>query len=339
MAVQHRNDRAESSEHAAPVSIGKYLVNAAVGAIGISGLAAGLIAGVGGVVAYAAAKPRPVWGTDDPPEGTFEEIEFPSAEDETRICGWFFRASTDQPAPAIIICHGAWTGRRECTPLALRFRDAGYHVLTFDFRAHGMSEGRYITVGHHEMKDVLGAVDYLLQRNEVDASRIATIGFSMGAASSLLAAARSPHIAAVVADSAYADFCDAVSYSFHQVGRLPAYPFAPVALLWGQFLVKVDARALRPVDSVGQITRPVLFIHGADDEIVPTRQAQMLFDAAGGPKELWLVPGARHVGARDQGLDAYYERIARFLEDALRLRPIPLRGRRASGRAAHRRAA
>jgi uncharacterized protein len=189
-----------------------------------------------------------------------------------------------------------------------------------------MSDGRFTSVGHHETNDVLGAVEYLLQRPEVDPRRIGVIGFSMGAAASIQAAARSRHIAAVVADSAYANFLDAAKYSFHLVTRVPHFPMAPIAMHWAKWMLHVDASRLRPVDVIGQIApRPVLITHGELDEIVPVRHAQTLFQAAEEPKELWVVANAHHVGARDSDPDGYFTRIERFLRQALT--PDPAVGR------------
>jgi fermentation-respiration switch protein FrsA (DUF1100 family) len=61
----------------------------------------------------------------------------------------------------------------------------------------------------------------------------------------------------------------------------------------------------------------VLVTHGTLDEIVPLRHAYTLFKAAEEPKELWIVPGAHHVEARDQDPDGYFERIERFLGQVL----------------------
>lgn len=293
---------------------------AALAALGLSGLAAGVIGGLSGLVAYNAARPRPSWGSGEPPEGTARPVSFASSEDGTRLNGWYLPAPHPAPAPALLFCHGAWTGRRECLPLALQFHAAGYSVLCFDFRAHGESAGRYLTVGHHEAHDVLGAVAFLAAQPEVDPDRIGVVGYSMGAAAAIRAAAASPAIAAVVADSPYADFEDAVQYSFRQVvGRcVPRYPFAPLALGWARWLTRVDPRRLRPVEAIGRLApRPILLIHGQEDEIVPARHAAMLFDAADEPKELWLVPGATHVGARMEDPDAYFRRVSTFLRDAL----------------------
>lgn len=296
----------------------RSLLVATAATLGISGAVAALISAVSGYLVYQYTRARGQWGTDEPPAGSAEEVSFTSADDNMRICGWFFGASGTRRGPAVVLCHGIWTGRRECLPLALRFRAAGYNVLCFDFRAHGGSDGRFITVGQQETNDVIGAVQYLKQRPEVDAARIGVIGFSMGAAATIQAAARCSDIAAVVADSAYATFVDAAKYSFRLVTRMPHFPMAPIAIHCAKWMMHLDATQLRPIDEIGRIApRPILLTHGTLDEIVPVRHAYTLFKAAEEPKELWIVPGAHHVGARDQDPDGYFLKVERFLQQAL----------------------
>jgi fermentation-respiration switch protein FrsA (DUF1100 family) len=290
--------------------------------LGVSGAATAAVSMVAGFLVYTYARPRGQWGTDEPPDGLAEEVTFPSTADAVRISGWFLRAeqaTPETPRPVIVLCHGIWTGRRECLPLALRFQAAGYNVLAFDFRAHGLSDGRFTSVGHHETNDVLGAIAYVKDRPEVDRARIGVLGFSMGAAASIQAAARCEDIGAVVADSAYATFLDAAKYSFHVITRVPQFPLAPMAIRWAKWLVKVDASQLRPIDVVGRIApRPIMIAHGALDEIVPVQHARSLFQAAGEPSELWIEPGAHHVGARDVDTDGYFVRAEAFFRKALR---------------------
>ncbi len=286
--------------------------------LGVSGALAAIVSGVSAFLVYQYARARGTWGTDEPPAGVAEEVTFASAEDDVNISGWFFASLQGHAAPSIVLCHGVWTGRRECLPLALKFHQAGYNVLCFDFRAHGLSGGRYTSVGHHETNDVIGAVEYLAQRPEVDPERIGVIGFSMGAAATIQAAARCKKIAAVVADSAYASFLDAARYSFQLVTRLPHAPVAGIAMRWAKWIVHVDASQMRPIDVIGRISpRPILITHGVVDEIVPIRHAYTLFKAAEEPKELWIVPGAHHVEARDLVPAEYFDRVEGFLAAAL----------------------
>ncbi len=300
----------------------RYALWGTAAMLGVSGAATAAVSMVAGLLVYTYARPRGQWGTDEPPDGLAEEVTFRSTSDAIRISGWFFRAADATPAtprPIVVLCHGIWTGRRECLPLALRFQAAGYNVLAFDFRAHGLSDGRFTSVGHHETNDVLGAIEYVKTRAEVDPSRIGVIGFSMGAAASIQAAARTNDIAALVADSAYAEFLDAARYSFRIVTRVPQFPIAPMAVRWAKWLVNVDASQLRPVDVIARIApRPILIAHGALDEIVPVQHAHRLFEAAGEPRELWIEPQAHHVGARDVDTQGYFTRVERFFREALR---------------------
>jgi uncharacterized protein len=296
----------------------RYLLWATAATLGVSGALAALISALSGFLVFQYARPRGQWGTDEPPAGVAEEVSFPSAEDKVRISGWFFPASNVEPGPAVVLCHGIWTGRRECLPLALRFWAAGYNVLCFDFRAHGLSDGRFTSVGHLETNDVIGAIQYLKQRTEVDPARIGVIGFSMGAVATIQAAARCSDIAAVVSDSAYASFLDAAKYSFRVVTRVPHFPVAPMAIHWAKVILHIDATRLRPVDVIARIApRPILITHGLLDEIVPVGHAYSLFQAAEEPKEVWVVPDAHHVGARDIDTDAYFARVEPFLREAL----------------------
>jgi len=171
----------------------------------------------------------------------------------------------------------------------------------------------------------VGAVEYLMQRPEVDNKRIGVIGFSMGGAATIQAAARCPNIAAVVTDSSYAAFLDAARYSFQVVTRLPHGPLAPIAQQWAKWIVNVDPNRMRPVDVIGRIApRPILITHGEQDEIVPVRHAYTLFKAADEPKELWIVPDMHHVGARDLLADEYFERLEAFLSEALSVPNVAL---------------
>jgi fermentation-respiration switch protein FrsA (DUF1100 family) len=319
MAVETR--RATPGGLATPGAVQPLLrtaLLATAATLGISGAAAALLSAASGFLVYQYARARGQWGTDEPPTGTTEEVSFRSVADDTRISGWFFAAAGSRRGPAVVLCHGVWTGRRECLPLALRFQAAGYNVLCFDFRAHGGSDGRFISLGHHETNDVIGAVHYLKERPEVDPTRIGVIGFSMGAAATVQAAARCSDIAAVVADSCYATFVDAAKYSFRLVTRMPHFPMAPLAVQTAKWIMHLDAAQLRPIDVIGRISpRPILLTHGMLDEIVPVRHAYTLFKAAEEPKELWVVSGAHHVGARDVDPDGYFDKVEHFLSEAL----------------------
>jgi uncharacterized protein len=279
-------------------------------------LAAGLaLTGVGIVSAYAGhrlSRPRRRYGEGEPPDGSYEEVTFTST-DGLRIRGWFLPAS--RGVDGVILCHGFLTGRREMLPLALELRERGHHVLLFDFRGHGGSEGDRSSCGILEVHDLEGAVQYLAARPEMEGKRLGVVGFSMGAAVAIAAAARVPAIEAVVSDSSFAIFEEVINTGFPAMYRLPAFPFAPLALRVAERLVGVCAGDNRPLDVIAAIApRPVLLIHGTADTMIPVTEALMLQAAAGDGTESWIVDGASHVGARLLDFQAYLDRVDRFLK-------------------------
>jgi len=100
--------------------------------------------------------------------------------------------------------------------------------------------------------------------------------------------------------------------------------------LWGLPALLVDlplrspleerfiARLSGPVLAVARIApRPLLIIHGEDDATVPVHHAEMLYEAAGEPKELWRLAGVGHVGAYFADRAEYIDRVTSFFRSAL----------------------
>lgn len=284
--------------------------------LGTAGAAlAGLTAGILGISAYAAyrlCRPRRRYGEGEPPEGAFERVSFNSA-DGLQLAGWFLSGS--DMGIGVVLCHGFHTGRREMLPLALALRERGHSVLMFDFRGHGESEGKWSSCGPLETRDLEGAVRYLLSRPEVQGGQVGVVGFSMGGAVAILTAERVREIGAVIADSSFATFREVVSTGFNSFYRLPAFPFAPLALRFSEILLRVKADDIRPLDAIASLSpRPILLIHGTGDRLVPLSEAYLLYESAGEPRELWTVAGADHVGARLVDFERYLDRVDHFIK-------------------------
>jgi pimeloyl-ACP methyl ester carboxylesterase len=277
-----------------------------------------LSVGVLGISAYTAvrlAKPPRLTNGEEPPPDSFERVSFPSADGLT-LRGWLLpgRRGLD----TVILCHGFQTSRREMLPLAMALRERGHHVLLFDFRGHGESDGHWSSCGAMETRDLEGAVRYVLSHWTRLSDRIGVVGFSMGGAVAIMTAARMPEIRAVVSDSSFATLEDAAGETLRRLYHLPRYPVVSVALWLAERLVGCRRDEARPLDHVGRIApRPILLIHGTEDGLVPLSQALLLYEAAGEPKQLWTVAGAGHVAARLLDFDGYVERVDRFLREAL----------------------
>jgi fermentation-respiration switch protein FrsA (DUF1100 family) len=191
-----------------------------------------------------------------------------------------------------------------------------YNVLMFDLRGHGESDGKRISAGYHERKDLLGAIDFIKGRGF---EHIGVLGFSMGAATALMTAAENTDIDGVVADSSYADLADIMEREFKSRTGFPGFFLSPV-LSAVRLMYGVDFKAVKPVASVPLISpRPILFIHGAEDTFIPLEHAYRLYEASRNPgDELWIAPHAEHVKAYVTNPAEYIIQITTFFDGALK---------------------
>ncbi|WP_126428447.1 alpha/beta hydrolase [Brevibacillus marinus] len=255
----------------------------------------------------------------------YETVLFPSRDQQILLSGWYIRAEengVNSNGHTLIFAHGYGQNRLEphlpALSLASRLLAEGYDIFMFDFRNAGMSEGTVTTVGLYEQRDLLGAVDYVSQR--FPRQQIALIGFSMGAAVSLLAAASDQRIQAVVADSPFSSLWDYLQENLPHWTGLPRFPFNMIILTLVPLLLRANPRQVQPYLAAQKLApRPLLLIHGLADETVPYQNSCRLIEAADNPHaQLWLVPGAGHVRSYAANPGEYSERVITFLQQSLR---------------------
>ncbi|HLT58178.1 MAG: alpha/beta fold hydrolase [Limnochordales bacterium] len=283
---------------------------AAMGAVGVSVY-------VGWSLSHPAA--RPVDRTPAELGLDYEAVAFP-APDGLTLRGWYLPAA-DSPY-TIIMAHGYTSNRLQPSlpglELARSLVAAGFNVLMFDFRNHGESEGHVTTLGYREAQDIHGAVEWLKGQRAQQAQGIGLIGFSMGAATAILAAADEPRIAAVVADSPFSDLRAYLTDNMPVWTGLPPVPFTWLIMTLLPPLIGLDTDAVSPLAAVPRLPQPLLLIHTDGDDVIPARESQRLA-AAGHPDrtQLWLASGPGHVGARRADPAAYDARVIDFFRTHL----------------------
>ncbi len=247
-------------------------------------------------------------------EPALEPVEFHS-QDGTRLAGWLAVGSRDE---AVILLHGYGCQREEMLPHADMLHGAGFTVLLFDLRNRGESGGEFVSFGFFEKEDALAAVDYLNSRDDLDELRIGMLGLSQGGAAAIFAAAASEEVLAVVAEAPFKSVDSAVAQSFTHFIGLPAFPFAPITVWLTEQRIGIDSGQIVPEKTVSELSpRPVLIVHGQDDETISPADSEAVFAAAGEPKELWLIPGTGHGEGAITAAEEYRERIVAFFEDNL----------------------
>jgi dipeptidyl aminopeptidase/acylaminoacyl peptidase len=250
----------------------------------------------------------------------YEDVTFPTTDGLT-LGGWFV-PTEQQDAPAVLYAPATGHDQRSGLSLVPTLHEAGYHVLLFSYRGHALSEGRKgeFTYGDAESRDVDAAVQFLYEIKGI--RRIGAIGHSAGAVSAILSAARNPRLGAVVAVAPFT----CVSEVWHTNRPALVPPFILDWTLWvSEKLKGFDREEVCPVKVVDRIApRPLLVVHGTDDQRITEPQVRRLFAAAKEPKALWLVEGASHSGIRTPVLDALAPDVVGFFDEALDVEPQPV---------------
>lgn len=247
----------------------------------------------------------PAWISRHPEQtgiAGLHEVAFRST-DGTELAGWYVPAGN---RCAIVLAHGTQADRSALLPEMKSLAAAGFGVLAFDFPGQGASAGR-TTWGAGERRALVGAIDWVAARSDVDAGRIGAVGVSFGGVILAQVAATDRRLRAVVLVSTPSDVVEETrlaSGRWGLVSRIPA--------MWD---LKRSGMATdpRPIDVIGSIApRAVLIIGGELDTWVPPSMTRELFAAAREPKEMWIVPRGGHGDFASSAAHAYFEKLIGF---------------------------
>jgi pimeloyl-ACP methyl ester carboxylesterase len=211
---------------------------------------------------------------------------------------------------ALIFCHGFMGWRRKARLVSFEESLArSFTVYAFDMRGHGESGG-LSAFGATEHLDV-GAVVRLAR--EDGATRVVTLGGSMGGIAVLRHAALLGGIDGVVAVSTPALWDGHDSDAVRRLTRLTSSRFGRSVLrMAGVRVTEAFDRVEAPADLIGKIAPvPVAIVHGRDDHFFDEEQAWLLYRRAGVPKRLLLAGRFGH--AEDGYTSAFADQIARVV--------------------------
>ena len=263
------------------------------------------------------------------------------APDGVLLRGW--KVTPPKPDGSwVLLFHGVADNRVGVSGQAELLLRAGYSVVMMDARAHGASEGSMATYGWLERNDTRAAIDALFHDAEQRClstqyhgagnpcplpRHIFALGESMGAGIALESAASDPRIEAVVAEASFANLREA-AYDYAGLRKYPwlgktlLSPFAWTLLYRGEKLTGIPLAEVSPVKAVASRAFPVLLICDEKDVALPCRHSRMIYDAARGPKQLWVVPNAYHTAALGFYPEEFKRRVLGFFRTYRNAAPL-----------------
>ncbi|MDO4572488.1 MAG: alpha/beta hydrolase [Clostridia bacterium] len=196
----------------------------------------------------------------------------------------------------ILMMHGYHGDALTDFAAVMRFcHEAGYRLLIPDERAHGQSEGKYISFGVRERHDVLAWLAALNARFGAE-EPLFLYGLSMGCSTVLAAAGLGlpDNVRGIVADCGYTRPWDICAHVLRSRMRLPVFPILHIAALFTRLFGGFGLRQASAPRAMRRNRRPVLFFHGAKDDFVPFWMGNANYAACVAEKEQVVVAEAGH---------------------------------------------
>jgi len=236
------------------------------------------------------------------------------AQDGVLLRGWKVRPKNPN-GNWVLLFHGVADNRIGIVSHSEFLLRSGYSVVMMDARAHGASGGPIATYGWLERNDTRAIID-ALESNE-HPKHLFALGESMGAGIVLQSAAADPRIEAVVAEASFANLREA-AYDYAGLRKYPWLGktlFAPgtwTLLYRDEKLAGFPVAEVSPVRAVASRAFPVLLICDEMDVALPCRHSEMIYSAARGPRQLWVVPRAFHTAALGFQPEEFRRRVLSF---------------------------
>ncbi|PSS15486.1 Protein bem46 like [Actinidia chinensis var. chinensis] len=241
----------------------------------------------------------------------YEDVWLRSS-DGVRLHAWFIKLLPDCKGPTILFFQenaGNIAHRLEMVRIMLQRLQCNVFMLSY--RGYGDSDG--YPSQHGITWDAQAALDHLVQRTDIDTSRIIVFGRSLGGAVGALLTKNNPEkISALILENTFTSILDMAGV------LLPFLKWfiggtgnGPKVL---NFLVRSPWST---IDVVGQIQQPILFLSGLQDEMVPPSHMQMLYaKAAAHNRRCTFVefPTGMHMDTWLAGGDRYWRTIQLFFE-------------------------
>lgn len=201
----------------------------------------------------------------------------------------------ENPKGTILLAHGYRSTKLVDFGLVFPiYHDFGMNVLVPDQRAHGKSEGKYITFGVKESRDMQSWIAY--HNQNFGEFPLILSGLSMGASTMLYLADENlpKNVKGIIADCGFTSPKEILSSVFRGVTHLPAHPSLWITGLLTRLFAGFGLNEKDSRRTLQNNRLPILMVHGTDDDFVPCDMTRQAFSVCTGPKELILVENADH---------------------------------------------
>jgi abhydrolase domain-containing protein 17 len=209
-----------------------------------------------------------------------------TTDDGTQISAIYLKNPSARQT--ILYSHGNAEDLGDIMPDLIDLRDSGFSIFAYDYHGYGTSQGK--PTEDRVYQDINAAYDYLTIKLGVAPENIISYGRSIGGGPAIDLASRKP-VGGLIIENSFMT-------AFRVLTNIPLFPFD----------------RFRNIEKIKRVGCTVLIIHGKNDEVIPFKHGQRLFEQAKEPKRSLWVDGANHNNLRWTAGKIYSTTLLEFSE-------------------------
>ena len=229
-----------------------------------------------------------------------------------KIHGFFFPNNSSKKV--IILCHGITCNLYSSVKYMDMFLKKDFAIFIYDHRNHGLSGGKNTSFGYYEKFDLKRCTDWLFDKLGEN-TIVGLHGESMGAGIALQNIAIDDRIDFCIEDCGYADAEELFSYRLKNDYNINNFVLIKLASKISKIRAGWNFKDVSPITNLSKVKIPIFFIHGENDEYVPTYMCKQMYLKANSYKDIYIAPKAGHAQSYWNNQDEYTKRIYKFLTD------------------------
>ena len=228
-----------------------------------------------------------------------------------------YATAPDSTIRTMMILHGYTCNVYSSLKIARMFRDSlGLNIFMPEHHGHGQSDGKEVQMGWKDADDILEWIPLVTSLFcERDSAKIAIQGVSMGASTAMNLSGKEniPQIKCYIEDCGYTSVWDELSHELKERYGLPSFPLMHCTNILCKLRYGWSFSEASSVRMVKRCHKPMLFIHGDNDDFVPSCMVHPLYKAKSQPKSLWITKDTDHAHSFRNYPKEYEKRVEEFL--------------------------